>query len=166
MNWVNCPPLKLLSLTITNVARPSRRDGPNVIPSMLSIGMPRSSKANTSRCDTGVKGNWRTVHVKGFDAQHVRCALCRNLVDHDNVSGAAAENTADRERSLHHQAGPDIVDRQDFDDPVHSEDRRRFRPRCATSYTYSTLGLRFLEVVNQDAGQAAVRECGGRPVLE
>jgi hypothetical protein len=37
MNWVNGPALKLLSLMMTGVWRPSGRAGPNVIPSMLSI---------------------------------------------------------------------------------------------------------------------------------
>ena len=48
---------------------------------------------------------------------------------HDDVAGAATEDPTDRERAFHHQHGPDVVDREDFDDAVHAEDRRRFGPR-------------------------------------
>ena len=59
-NAVRWEGLKLLSLTMTRVWRPSASRGPNVIPSMLSIGTPRSSNAKTSCCETP-RPAWRGI---------------------------------------------------------------------------------------------------------
>ena len=47
-NCVNCAGAKLSSLTSTTDRRPSGSRGPNVMPSTLSSGIPRSSRSSTS----------------------------------------------------------------------------------------------------------------------
>ena len=106
---------KLLSLTSTSERRPSGRFGPNVIPSMLSSGIPSVVEVEQQRLLR--RSDAAEQPRDAVEAVDVVGAGSDDVVELDRVPGAGR---ADGERALHREHEL-VVERQQLDEAVDGE---------------------------------------------